>query len=286
MSGPSSRPGYRPLLPFAVLLAMALTPGHAARAAFEWEHATPRSLVVGDSPLRWPADGDGRGLRVDVAGARPWSWPGVGAAAFRLGLAGRERVFGASFSELWGPAYRESRLTAAVEHALGSQRLGAGASVLEVTAGEGRSTRRGAELDLAWEIRLPKLSLAARAAGALQSGGARDLGAPQLLALSARVTALGLVAGLELEEGSLGRRLRLGLLIKALDPLDVGAAWSSAGSPVRLAVGLQWGDFTFGSGWACHPDLPTSQMATLSFATTHGDAADVPGSGHRSGKPR
>jgi hypothetical protein len=142
------------------------------------------------------------------------------------------------------------------------------------------------ELDLAWEIRLPRLALAARAAGALQSRGARDLGAPEHLSLSARADILGLVAGLELEEGSLGRRLRLGLLIKALDPLDIGAAWSSAGSPVRLAVGLHWGRFIFGSGWAWHPDLPASQTAALSLATARGDAADAPGSGYRSWEPR
>jgi hypothetical protein len=246
---------------------VSLTAGREALAAFEWEQATPRSLIAGDSPARWPAAGHGIGLRADLVAAHPWSWPGVGAGAVRVATARRQWALGVALAQLGGPAYRESRIGVGFNRAVDDQRLGLVASLLNVTAGDPVvGSRSGLELDLGWEVELSRLALAARATGVLQSRGTQALGAPRRLGLRVRCAARRLISELEIEEGSRGRRLRLGILLLPLEPLSVGAAWSSTEPPIRLLVGVRRGSLVLSGGWSWHSSLPPSQLIALSVA--------------------
>lgn len=246
--------------------------GSTAGAAFEWEHDTPASLVAGDSPFRWPTAGRGLGLSADAVVARPWSWPGVGAAAARLGVRGQGWAAGVAVAQLGAAAYRESRITGGFERALSGpierrQQIGLAVGVLAVAAGAGAPTRAGAELDLGWSAALGRLAVSARARSAFQSRGASALRTPRRLSLRLRATAQRLLAELELEEGDRGRRLGMGLILSPAAAFWIGAGWSSADPPLRLGVGVGRGALGLAAGWAWHPVLPPSRLVQISRAT-------------------
>jgi hypothetical protein len=249
----------------ATLVVAGLAMATPAPAAFEWEHPTAWSLISGDSPARWPAAGEGLGLRADAIAGRPWGWPGVGAGAVRIARFGREWGAGVAMTQLRAPAYRESRLGAAVERKRNGQRLGLTGSILNVTAGEPPVHRRsGIDLDLAWGIDFGPLAFTARAPGALRTRGAQELGAPRGLGLSLRAEGPSLTAEFALDEGTAGRRIRLGVGLRPLGPLELGAAWSSAEPRIRLLVGIKQGRLALAAGWAWHSVLPPSQVVSLS----------------------
>jgi len=254
-----------PWLALQISIFVVVAVATAARAAFEWEHPTPWSLIAGDSPARWPATGAGSGLRADAIAARPWGWPGVGAGAVRVGALGREWAVGAAVTQLRAPAYRESRLVAGIERKKGGQTLALAASGLSAAAGEPPSDRRsGIDLDVGWGVDLGPIAFAARALGALRTRGAQELGVPRELDLRLLAGGPPVLTELALEEGTGGRRIRLGALFRPFGPLEVGAAWSSAEPRIRLLVGLWRGPLALAAGWAWHSVLPPTHLVALS----------------------
>ncbi len=268
----------RSALRLALSLVVWAIPGLAlpVQAAFEWEHPTPESLVAGDSPARWPVAGEGMGFRADAIAARPWSWPGVGAEALRIGGRGSRLAAGIAFSQLRAPGYRESRLATGLEQALSGQRLALVLSRLDALIGEEPAiaprSRSGSEIDLGWSLASDWLDIAVRSHGAWRTRGAQRLGSPRRFRAHLGAARSLVRTELVLEEGSSGRRLSLGLKTRPFDAVDLGAAWSSAEPPIRLFVALRRNRFALSAGWAWHSTLPATHVVGLSL----GDHAAAP----------
>lgn len=247
---------------------------HASHAAFEWDHPAPRSLIGGDSPARWPVTGKGIGLRADLIAARPWGWPGIRTAAFRIAGAGRIWTAGLAVSQLRTPAYRESRLAAGIEELVGAQRFAFTVNLLSAAAGEPEmGAGSGMEIDLGWSIEMGPIDLAARADGAFRTRGAHELGPPRRVRLGLGGGGPLLRSEVAFEEGSRGRRLGVGLLVHPLPSLTVGAAWSSDEPPVRLLVAVARRSLALSAGWAWHSTLPPSHVVALSHGSPQAEAS-------------
>ncbi len=276
-----------PLGALAALGALAVlgAPARPATAAFDWEHATPRSLVAGDSPVRWPAAGATAGLSADLVWARPFRWPDLRAVGARVayGAPGERWVIGAGLSLLDAGAYRESRLALAVGRRFDRQVFALTANVLDAAAGEPvASTRIGGALDLTWDLDLGGVGFAARASGILESAGAVALAAPREFALAVRAGGAPLTAEMKIIDGSRGRRLRFGLMTRILPPLALGAGWSSAEPSLRVAIELRRGPLALGGGVAWHADLPRTDLLSVAHAPAVWDGSasgPAPGSG-------
>lgn len=252
-------------------------PPRPAAGALDWEAVTPRSLVTGDSPVRWPAAGATPGLRADLVWARPFGWPEVSAAGTRVAYAapGGAWVIGGGLALLRADAYRESRLALATGRRLDRQEFALTVSLLQAAAGDPvTSARAGGALDLGWDVDLDRIAFSARASGILESAGALALAAPREFALAVRTGSSPLEAELEIVEGSRGRRLSLGLWTELLPPLAVGAAWSSAEPALRIVIELRRGTLVLGGGVAWHADLPRTDLLSVAHvpAAPAGDA--------------
>jgi len=242
-----------------------------AAGALDWEPSTPRSLVAGDSPVRWPAMGATTpGFRADLIWARPFSWPEVGAAGARLAYAapGEAWVIGMGFSLMRADAYRESRLALAVSRRFERQDFALTASLLQAAAGDAVvSAVAGGALDLAWDLDLDRVTLSARASGILESAGAVALAAPREFGLAVRTGSAPLQAVFRIVDGSRGRRLALGLLTEFVPSLALGAGWCSAEPSLRVVIELRRNTLVLGGGVAWHADLPPTDLLHVAHAT-------------------
>jgi hypothetical protein len=188
----------------------------------------------------------------------------VHAAGLRLGTAGRRRAAGVALVQLRAVAYRESRLSLGLAERLGGQGLQVAASLFGLTAGTGPApVPFAAALDLGWEVAVEQVVIAARAPGVLRTRGAAALAVPHGTSLAVRTRTSRVRADLELEEGSRGGRLKLGLVVAPRGGLEVGAAWSSVEPPVRLLLGIDRGGIGVAAGWAWNSVLPPTTLVAI-----------------------
>jgi hypothetical protein len=191
----------------------------------------------------------------------------------------RSSVIGAALFQLQAPAYRESRMALGMGRALDQHELMITASVIQAVAGEPvLAARTGAALDLAWNLDLGRVALAARAQGVLETRGARALAEPREFDLAVRTGRAPVLAELRVVDGSRGRRLGLGLLVEPFSSLQIGAGWSSVEPSLRFVIELQRGGFVLGGGTAWHSDLPPTRILHVAHAaggrTAARDSAD------------
>jgi hypothetical protein len=236
-----------------------------AGAAFEWDHPSPESWIAGDSPYRWPAAEVGRGWRMDLQAARPWSWPELQANAVRAAFGHPRTALGVSVAQLSAGSYGELRVAAGCEQEHAGQRLALVASFLDLTGGsEARARTMGGELDLGWTTRLGWVLVSASATGILQSGGAAAAGAPRTFCLRVRSPGPGALLEGRFEDGSRGRRTIIGLAAP-LGPLRLGAALSTGEPTVRCMAGVRRGALALTAGIAWHAELPPSEAIALAI---------------------
>jgi hypothetical protein len=142
--------------------------------------------------------------------------------------------------------------------------------LLDLRGGADRGTGvAGAELDLAWVARLKWVVLGASATGILQSPGAVAAGSPRTFATRVRSTGAGALLEARYEDGTRGRRFRVGLLAP-VGPLRIGAGWSTAEPTVRCMAEVRRGSLGLSGGIAWHAELPPSESVALAIGARPG----------------